>query len=219
MKNMPKYYIRELYKSAVVVHNIFIKYGITYWMTGGTLLGAVRHKGIIPWDDDVDFAVLHNDKKLLESRKVRAEFKKVGYKLTKYSGWYNVSNTKFPYNVVDLFPYRIKGNELEHVGKDASYSWPKCTDTYTDLFPLKEYKLGSVFLLGPNKPKHYLKKCYGKNWKKPFITQDSNHQSLDKPIMVKITKFEPAYPDSYKNKRQLRIKDMAKKVLRGPKSK
>ena len=47
----------RLLKIAEIFDIICKDNGIPYYMLGGTMLGAIRHKGFIPWDDDMDFGV------------------------------------------------------------------------------------------------------------------------------------------------------------------
>ena len=49
------------------IDNVCNKYDIDYWIDYGTLIGAVRHDGFIPWDDDIDLCIMRKDyEKLIE---------------------------------------------------------------------------------------------------------------------------------------------------------
>ena len=50
MTNMLKFFI-----------DICNKYDIKYWAIGGTLIGAIRHSGWIPWDGDLDIGMMRED--------------------------------------------------------------------------------------------------------------------------------------------------------------
>ena len=57
--------LEELHEIELGALKAFVKlcnvYNLRYYAIGGTLLGAVRHKGFIPWDDDVDVAMPRKD--------------------------------------------------------------------------------------------------------------------------------------------------------------
>ena len=65
--------------------NLLDKYSIYYWIIGGTCLGAIRHKGMIPWDDDIDIAIMKDQEKILKSEVFMRELDNMGFRLPLYS--------------------------------------------------------------------------------------------------------------------------------------
>jgi len=97
---------------------------IPYYMLGGTMLGAVRHRGFVPWDDDMDFGVPRGDYDRLAAL-LTAELPPHLRALTRDNGGFAASN----FIKID--------NRLTHIA-DCWYGEAMDMGVNIDIFPLDE---------------------------------------------------------------------------------
>ncbi len=209
-KYAPRDTVRQIYKMLYIIDKIFTDYQIEYWMSGGTFLGAIRHNGIIPWDDDGDVEIFEsNEQKVANLGPILAKYNLVivptwfGFKIFSKNGKH-ISGYKWLYPSIDIFV--MKENPAKTINPTIIFKYKKAQKTFGHcgfnqnlMYPLKRYKFGSFELTGVNERNivPYFDNCYGNDWMDYAYEQyDHENEKTKKKIKLRLTKKEknPALP-------------------------
>lgn len=162
------------------------KHNIQYYIDGGTCLGYARHnKTYIPWDDDLDLAIIYNkdtnNKIKLFKKDLSSSYKNI-----------IINNVWFGYQVktdnayIDFFIYKKK-NDSYYSEWDTKMFFPQDT-----ILPLKKDYFDGVLVNIPNNYKKYLKIMYGKDCLKSYKLTKIHKHNLDNIISFVLQEF-PIY--------------------------
>ena len=157
--NIDQNKVNEIHQLLKYIHCTFTKTNTKYIVIGGTLLGCVRHNGLIPWDNDADIAVLNKSfKEILQILKSLEKDNIISY-MNIYNGIikvkFNNSDT-----IIDIFILQKDNGNIYRFSPPYNTTYPNEYFSENELFPLKKYTFGPLILYGPNLAINYLDRTY-----------------------------------------------------------
>lgn len=196
-----------------IFSTICTQHGIKYFAIGGTLIGTVRHKGWIPWDGDVDVAILEDDYNKLK-KIIQRELPKTMWFQNKENDHLYTSNIAKIRDLHSCYDSQKRTWEwhsglqidLFIVKKDGDYivsdtNWDPNINKikYNDVFPLKILKFEGIDINVPRKYKKYLKTVFGSESPKiPPIDDRIPHEGNGKVKPFETCEwFAKNYPQLY----------------------
>lgn len=114
----------ELYDLFKFVHDFFIKNDIEYFAICGTLLGAIRHETFIPWDDDIDIAVVGSLENRNKISSLWYQLLRKGYALVKTLPVWSIQKIFNPLVHLDIFFVDNVGSPCLRNPEFYRYSYP-----------------------------------------------------------------------------------------------
>ncbi len=176
----------KIYQMLKILDQILTAHHIPYWIDGGVLLGAVRHQGLIPWDDDGDIEVHESDwHKILA---LEPEFNEYGYEFRGVSRLW-VQGQDFPF--IDILLTAVENDKvvLQPWAKEV---WPNNWFYLWEIYPGQLLKFGPLLLHAPTNPERYLKAHYGEDCLEYAECWQHANGGFQYPRKVKVTDFDPA---------------------------